>query len=156
MNYRDLLTKYEKGEVMKDTIEKFEKLKKSPLFAMSLGSMELFHSNFWRWLIEFNKKYIKVFFNELCNIDSDRIIVKREFKHTDISIEVDGNYYLIENKFKSLVDDEQLEKYSSDFAEKYIFTKGKYIFPINVDVNRKEEIKRKWEFLNYKTVISSI
>lgn len=136
--------------------ETIRKLKKSALFAMSLGSMELFHSNFWRWLIEFKKEYIKVFFNELGNIESDKIIVKREFKHTDISIEVDGNYYLIENKFKSLVDDEQLEKYSSDFEDKYIFIKGKYLFPINVDVNRKEEIKRKWEFLNYKTVIDEI
>lgn len=142
---------------MKDKIKNIIKnLKKSPLFAMSLGSMELFHSNFWRWLIEFNKNYITVFFNELCNIDSDRIIVKREFKHTDISIKVDGNYYLIENKFKSLVDDEQLEKYGSDFEDKYIFIKGKYLFPINIDVNRKEEIKSKWEFLSYKTVIDEI
>lgn len=57
----------------KDTINKIKEIKaelqKSPLYAMSLGSMVLFHSNFWQWLMRFNKEYIKVFFDDI-NIDN--------------------------------------------------------------------------------------
>lgn len=57
----------------KDTINRIKKIKaklqKLPLYAMSLGLMELFHSNFWQWLMRFNKEYIKVFFDDI-NIDN--------------------------------------------------------------------------------------
>lgn len=36
-----------------------EDLKKNPIFAMSLSSKELFHSNFWAWLFERNIEYAK-------------------------------------------------------------------------------------------------
>lgn len=47
------------------------RIKKSPLFPMSLGSMKLFHSNVWRWLMEENKKYIKAFFENFPTISDN-------------------------------------------------------------------------------------
>lgn len=48
---------------------------------MSLESMKLFHSNVWRWLMEENKKYIKVFFENFPEIfDNNSIEIKREYK----------------------------------------------------------------------------
>lgn len=124
--------------------EKIKALKSSPLFHMSLGAMELFHSNFWRWLMEYNVKYVKVFFKDLENVDKEEIKIKREYKHTDMSIEINDKYYLIENKIKSLVDEEQLERYADDFKDNFI--EGKYIFPFEV-VLEKEKNKSKWEYV---------
>ena len=39
-----------------------EKLNSNPVFAMSLHSKELFHSNFWAWLFGHNVEYAKIFF----------------------------------------------------------------------------------------------
>ena len=39
-----------------------DKLKNNPLHYMSLGSKELFHSNFWAWLIDYNKRFVECFF----------------------------------------------------------------------------------------------
>jgi hypothetical protein len=36
--------------------EKFKILKTSPVYAMSLGSHELFHSNFWAWMMDNHPK----------------------------------------------------------------------------------------------------
>ena len=44
------------------TEEDIKELEKSPIYAMSLGSNELFHSNFWEWLIKQNPEFAKVFF----------------------------------------------------------------------------------------------
>lgn len=54
-----------------------KKLNKSPLFAMSKGSMELFHSNFWSWLInEIDKEYVLAFVK-------DRMIDFNNIKNTE-------------------------------------------------------------------------
>lgn len=44
-----------------------ERLKKSPVFSMSLGSKELFHSNFWAYLMEHKdyKTFLYSLFPEL-------------------------------------------------------------------------------------------
>ena len=42
-----------------------EKLKASPVFALTLGAKELCHSNFWKWLIDKDKNFAKIFFNEI-------------------------------------------------------------------------------------------
>ena len=43
---------------------KIEKLKNSPVFALTLGAKELCHSNFWKWLIDKDKNFAKVFFGD--------------------------------------------------------------------------------------------
>lgn len=97
-----------------------KKLKESPVFALTLGAKELCHSNFWKWLIDKDKNFAKVFFKE---IDVDKIdSVSREKEHMDLVVETkNGDYiggYIIENKLKSLPDKEQLENYKNKYASK--------------------------------------
>jgi len=47
---------------LNDIKENIKALKDSPLYAMSLGGRELFHSNFWAWLIREDTQFINVFF----------------------------------------------------------------------------------------------
>lgn len=120
---------------------------------MSLGSMELFHSNFWRWLMENNKKYIKVFFKDFPEISkNDKIEIKREYKHTDICIEYNKKNYIIENKIKSILSKEQLENYSDTFKKS--FENGKYIFPFEIESNKIN--LENWEPLYYDKILSNI
>ena len=53
--------------------ELFENLKKNPILHMSLGSKELFHSNFWAWLFEIDKEFVKVFLKTLLLIQEIRL-----------------------------------------------------------------------------------
>ena len=41
---------------------KIKYLKESPIYAMSLCSKELFHSNFWAWLMKQDESFIEIFF----------------------------------------------------------------------------------------------
>ena len=116
---------------------------------MSLGSMELFHSNFWQWLMRFNKEYIKVFFDYI-NIDNIKYEdIKREYKHTDIIINSLGKNYIIENKIKSLHDYDQLKKYKNSIEIEQIYT-----FPIEDECIKLDN--EKWKLLTYDKIDSKI
>ncbi len=85
-------------------------LSKNVMFRLSLGSKELFHSNFWAWLLnEYGNKATKIFQE---NCDNDICDVCREMSHTDLSFESNGNLIIIENKFKSYPNLEQLQRYA--------------------------------------------
>jgi hypothetical protein len=95
-------------------------LRSSPLFQLSLGSKELFHSNFLAWLFETYpeesgralSRFIK---DDTGNVAIDRVL--REQKNRDLTIYFrNGQELVIENKVKSLPYIEQLEMYS-DGAE---------------------------------------
>ena len=82
-------------------------LKKSPIFAMSLSSKELFHSEFWAWLFARNIEYARIFFPNISTIEN----VGREEGNRDITVYSGGKGYVIENKVKSLPNVKQLEKF---------------------------------------------
>lgn len=94
------------------------KLKKSPIFNLSLSSKELFHSNFLSWLAEnYNEEFGHIFIEYLKDkpTKSSRIKdIKREKKNIDLSFTYIENSQelLIENKIKSIPYVEQLIKYS--------------------------------------------
>ncbi|MEG2456572.1 MAG: hypothetical protein RSB08_01980, partial [Clostridia bacterium] len=121
---------------------KIENLKKSPVFAMSLGSHELFHSNFWQWLINHNTEYSKVFFSEISDVSS----VIREQKNRDLTIWTkDKKAYVIENKLKSMPCEAQLEIYQADLGQQ--FTKG--CLAGITDLHSKSS---DWKYLSYKDI----
>ena len=132
-------------------------LKSSPLYYMSLGSMELFHSNFWFWLIKNNKEFIRAFFNENeisneCLKTIDKTKIKREYRHTDILIECNEGVFILENKIKTLANENQLMNYESNF--KKTFKQGKYLI-----VHYNEELGlqlENWTPLLYKDVLDKI
>jgi hypothetical protein len=87
-------------------------LDRSPIFAMSLGSRELFHSNLLAWFVSHHPAVAEA----LCGT-STALTVHREKNHTDLLITADGRAPLvIENKVFSLPDEAQLERISQALA----------------------------------------
>lgn len=129
-----------------------DKLKNNPLHYMSLGSKELFHSNFWAWLIDYNKRFVECFFPgfDVNNINR----VAREEGKRDVTIWTkDNKAYVIENKFKSIPTFEQLENYQNKLGvlfEQGILT-GIYDNGVLSKVN-----SGKWRFLSYKEIAGQI
>ena len=106
--------------------EIINKLKQSPVYNMSLNNKELFHSNFWWWLMDNYPEFIPVFFPIGENILKDKkknidYWLLREYKYTDLALKIKKNddskkfdVYVIENKLKSLANEEQLKRYSEN------------------------------------------
>lgn len=138
--------------------DKFKELENSPIYVMSLGSKELFHSNLWAWLIKDNPEYVNAFFDD---IDVDQVIdVKREYDHFDIMFEAVGKdnkktIYVIENKFKSIPYQEQLEQYSKKLTEKVNNKKVEYKCCLASVLKPNFELA-KWSFCSYKDILTKI
>ena len=109
-------------------IELKKKIEKSPMFQLSLGSKELFHTNFLYWL---SKAEPNAFWRIMSKFgiktdDKGSLAVKREWEHFDLSIVhetvkkkkgkdvkiVDNIVAVIENKVKSIPRIKQLEEYN--------------------------------------------
>ena len=127
-------------------IENINKLRKSPVFSMSLGSKELFHSNFWAYLMEQEecKSLIGFFFKDINDYSDAKI--EREDKNRDLVIYSKGREYVIENKIKSYPDRSQLERYSEETnLERGVIT-GINEPPFELPVN--------WRFISYNEISS--
>ena len=89
-------------------------LSNNAMFAMSLTSKELFHSNLWAWMLrKYPQVFTPVFYPEYNG--QDKIEVLREYKNTDLFLKIAGKSIIIENKLKSLPDKNQLERYDKKF-----------------------------------------
>ena len=145
-------------------------LKNSPLFQLSLCSKELAHSNFWKWLIEFNSgdeehpchPFVKIFIPDFYDNEYEFEEVRREEKHRDLSIhykDKEGNFrcFVVENKLKSLPTTEQLTKYEKDFKPTFkneIFAGG--ILTGIEDNLLKQKCLKNWKFLSYEKISEKI
>jgi hypothetical protein len=88
-----------------------------PMWHVSLGSKELFHSNLLGWMCErFPRAAMAVFEPWLVrDAAATSTRVRREYKHLDLIVEFAGFAPLvIENKVFALPDDAQLARYASD------------------------------------------
>lgn len=145
-------------------------LKKSLLFRMSLGSKELFHSNVWAWLIEQDPAFIKVFFPEFDDKCYQYRGVSRECWHRDVIIWLEDcdnkkrYYYVIENKIKSLQDEEQLKRYTED-KDGNTLLGGVFTGIINALKTNEFSLPKKgtetgegvpWKFVDYGTIAERI
>ena len=93
-----------------DLIAITEKLNRSPIFHMSLGSKELFHSNFIAWLLMAYPDAANCF-----DIDVTKpFSVIREQHNIDLALkrECEPPFCIIENKFKDIPRRAQLERYA--------------------------------------------
>lgn len=106
-----------------------ENIKKSPIFNLSMSSLEDFHSNFLCWFLNLNiKEHIKIFF-EHANLNNDEYYAatqitrpkenKKGYYRFDIVImskqpneKQDKIEFIIENKIKSYPSEKQLKEYS--------------------------------------------
>ena len=138
---------------------KIDYLKNSPVYAMSLGSKELFHSNFWAWLMEMDESFIDIFFkNEgekmLCGIG-------REDGHRDITVYRKNNkddkkekddVYVVENKLKSIPTAKQLEEYR-DSVGKWGNWKGGILTGVRKPLF---DLPRGWSFMSHREIAEKI
>ena len=122
-----------------------EELKKSPIFHMSLSSKELFHSNMWAWLFERSISYCQIFFKDI----SAKPVVKREEKHCDITFWIGDKAYIIENKFKSIPNKNQLAKYQMDAGSS--FEKGVLTGIVEPSFINEPDMKL-WSFVKYEEI----
>ena len=91
-------------------LKNIEELGNNAVFSLSLTSRELFHSNFWAWLL---RKYPQIFTSAFYqNYDAQsNVEVLREKYNFDLLLKIDDEYIIIENKCKSVPNKAQLEKY---------------------------------------------
>jgi len=144
-------------------------LKKSPMFNFSLGSKELFHSNFFAWLAETYPKQFAGFLNEIYEdtiLDEDwekkGFSVKREYENFDLCIckkfdkGKEKPVIVIENKVKSIAYKEQLEKYEEKVRKLYGNKKPecKYLLFTMHDV--PNDICKGWKVVQYDKIIEAI
>lgn len=136
-----------------------EKLKKSPLFALSLGAKEISHSNFWEWLINIKidgiHPFVEIFIPEFYQNKNEFVEVKREEGHRDLTIYFKSNdekkVVFVENKLKSIPTSEQLKKYVSNWKNK----KHKFDYGILTGINKTFD-EPNWEFLSYSEIAERI
>ena len=124
-------------------------LKKSPLFWISAGSLELSHSNFIAWLIGCYPATASFFGVN----SSDEIRVDREKNRIDLTLTCNGRKIFIENKFKSLPDEKQLEKYKTA-RNKKPRNAGEYRFILLTLIKADSWIdKSGWEQKTYEDLV---
>ncbi len=132
------------------------------MFQMSLGSKELFHSNFLQWVsTEYRQEFEKLFEQ----LSGEKNLGKfdkctRETKHIDLTLDYENATIFIENKIKSIATKLQLEKYSKTVLEqkkKTNSTKTICLFlgltkPSFFDESNEFQINENviWKYVSYK------
>lgn len=151
-------------------------LNNSAMFAMSLGSKELFHSNFLEWISKVDRNMFKNLLNSLLGEDAkftDKSDVKREYINFDLCIghnvsktpkrgfaENETEYeidVIIENKVKSIPSKEQLIEYTNARCKKSDDCKY-LLITLVTDFDGKEEIESttKWKIVSYAKLAEEI
>lgn len=128
-------------------MDKYEQIKKSPLFWVSLSSKELFHTNFIAWALEteednLNSQVFSILFKEKLKTE---IIVEREKDNIDLRIKANGKTFIIENKVKDIIDVEQARKIESKKADVYLLLT---LLPQSFYFDMS-----KWKVIDYSKVI---
>lgn len=126
------------SEEKNELIQIIDDLSKNAMFRLSLCSKELFHSNFWAWLIEQNQEFITIFGKEFDNAKNINLLREEKIciaEHkdlfqknkiykkkciADLAFTCNDKLYIVENKLKSLPSEEQLNDYlDGSIEDKY-------------------------------------
>ena len=156
------------------TIEsRIRDLDKSPMFNLFLSNKELFHSNFLKWYLEVCNPGAVV---RLFNLENEirvrspiRVECSRESKHIDLDVKIfekemiddsDPLYRIIvENKFKSVPQSEQLSKYYYMITDEKQFKNDKTKFVLlsliepGFDINSMRTIIGDWVRIDYTHIV---
>ena len=133
-----------------------DKLQKSLLFYMSLGSKELFHSNTWAWLMENDPAFARMFFPDVR--EDVALTVTREEQNRDLTIWVNkgmGNEqaYVIENKFKSIPRLGQLVQYENEVGAAFA---GGVLTGVKSPTWISDPRISRWRFIPYTEIANGI
>lgn len=137
----------------KESGDRLLSLKKNPVFVMSLGNKELFHSNFLAWCLGQNgeawDELRKLFFFE------PGMKVEREKKNFDLLLSGENRCVVVENKFKSLPSIRQLEDYSKkidgEFPGKKIY---KLLLAPEAILKQARKLPKDWKKVSFEQVIA--
>lgn len=136
--------------------EILENLSNNMMFKLSLGSKELFHSNYWAHLLKTYPDTFKTIFYPECKIEDtvDSNCVHREMEHTDISFRCNKELIIIENKCKDQPKIEQIVNYiNKNNPHKIILIS--FFEPSFDEENIRNEIKNKevkYQYISYDTL----
>lgn len=148
-----------------------KKIDKSPMFQLSLGSKELFHSNFLYWLskAEPNAFWKIMYLFGINTDDKDSLVVKREWNHFDLSIvqmsskgegeneeashDVNDILAVIENKVKSIPDKHQMERYAGSIAK---LDKKQGCVKILLSLIEPEFDDDEWTHISYERYLTNL
>ena len=103
-------------------------VKGNPIFQLSLAAKELFHSNFLYWIASrypklFNEVMKELDINIELSEEFEKNIIEREYNHFDFCICKEDEKkkkkisFVLENKFKSIPYEAQLEKYNGQIKK---------------------------------------
>ncbi|MBS8225750.1 PD-(D/E)XK nuclease family protein [Vannielia litorea] len=133
-----------------------ERLKKSPMFNLSLSSRELFHSNFLAWLFDtYPTSITRVIGLEA--LQAKNVTIKREWKNLDLLIEVTDSsqkkmIVAIENKVKDVPKLEQLKKYQQRLERDFPAANFDLIILSLVPPSEKIKKQATWRYMDYETL----
>jgi hypothetical protein len=135
-------------------------IKASPLFQLSLGSKELFHSNFIAWLAgKYPKQVGKLFAPYLKDDTGDLTItrIERELKNIDVHLcFANGQELLLENKVKSIPYIEQLEEYCEGHTDNQNFLLLTLTRPEFTKTDKIPVLDTFWHTMSYRELAKSL
>lgn len=89
----------------------------NPMFAMSLGGKELFHSNLLAWFVQHHPEVADSLLQAWTGTAArSPVTVVREWKNTDLALRSGDCTLVIENKAFALPDESQLDRYAAKLA----------------------------------------
>lgn len=137
--------------------ETLERLKQNPVFAMSLASKELFHSNFLAWVLDALQRDSMPGFLRAIGVETaphDRCVILRESHSFDLAFEVgDSDLVVIENKFKSIPRVSQLHDYSAE-AKKLAGGRTPHLVLLSPTMPHWLDRCEPWKHLSYEALTS--
>lgn len=156
------LQRYNRGmEPDEASLNLLAELGANPVFAMSLGSKELFHSNFLGWLLEHRRDIFLPKLLDAAEIratpDKDdgsdnRAKVSREHNSFDLTVEINKDEILIiENKFKSLPRSRQLAEYARKAQKAYKVKTAHLVLLSPSPLPRGTSTE--WKYLSYEKLL---
>ena len=129
----------------------------SPIYNMSMCSLENFHTCFWKWIGNtYKNDFLKVFIDK-DNLNEDNIEYNDQVSLSGFKLDLEIKYkennrekrIIIENKIKSFPTNEQLEKYSKEaLVEDNIF--------ILTSLAPKFDIPKPWIYLSYSKIADNM
>lgn len=139
------------------TVDNLLKLKTNPLFQFSLGSKELFHSNFIAWMLETDLKFSESFLKAMGVLQKkdtlNKIKIEREKLNFDLLIhcqlDTGVKFILIENKVKSRPILDQLTEYKDKFETKRSY-QGDSEFILLSLIDPEFPMPDNWKLIKYK------
>lgn len=145
-----------------------KKLVEHPFFAISQKSNEWFHSGMIAWMIERYHAFGDVFFPNayIGNCKDSEVMIETEKGHRDITIIIDDNAcFVIENKFKSFYNNNQLENYRKALIigpddpgyDEYSSTQNRFREGVVLGVIRNcSEPAIGWRYMSYYDVLEGL